>query len=249
MKLLKVLIAASVASFCSASAYALTIDVVEFDEASYSSVYGSGFRAFEGFESLGAAHGEGEVADGFSTAVGTFSTLGGVGSGDTVFGLPGNSGSMLALREGEVFGRRNISPDGGSWFLDSNDTWGLSWDVALAGGKAFTKLMFALTDGSDAGGFLRISAGGESRELRTERRLSDGNTSLVTIEFEKPTRFAEVSLANYSELGGEGEIENDGFSIDGIQVAAVPVPPSILLLGGALFGLGFVAHRRRRTAD
>jgi len=244
MKLFKVLIAGCVAALWSASAHALTINVIEYDQASHASIYGTGI--FEGFESHGAAHGEGEVSNGFSTSVGTFSTLGGVGSGGTVSGLSGNTGSMLALREGDVFGRENVSPDSGSWFLDSNDTWGLSWDVALAGGKSFSKLMFALTDASDAGGFLRITAAGESYEVRTGGRLSDGNTQLVTIDFGAPTNSAEISLANYSELGGEGAFLNDGFAIDGIQVAAVPLPPSVLLLGGALFGLGFVAYRRKR---
>ncbi|WP_170761267.1 hypothetical protein [Ruegeria lacuscaerulensis] len=248
MKLIKMLTAASVAAFCSASAHALTIDVIEFTEASYKSNFGSGSKVFEGFETHGAARGEGEVSNGFSTSVGTFSTLGGVGSGDTVAGLPGNSGRMLALREGGVFGRENISPNGGSWFLDSNDTWGVNWDVALAGGKSFSKLMFAISDASDAGGFLRISAAGESYEIRNGRRLSDGNIRLVTIDFGAPTKSAAISLANYSKHGGEGAYLNDGFAIDGIQVAAVPLPPSILLLGGAVLGLGFVAHRRRRIA-
>ncbi|SLN62101.1 hypothetical protein [Ruegeria meonggei] len=247
MNLSRVLIAASVSACWAFSAHALTIDVVEYSEASYNSIYGSGSGILEGFETHGATYGQGEVANGFSTSVGTFSTLGGIGSGGTVSGLPGNSGSMLALREGNVFGRENLSPNG-SWFLDSNDTWGLSWDVALAGGKAFDKLTFALSDGSDAGGFLRITAGGESHELRTDRRLSDGNVRLVTINFGAPTKTAGISLANYTALGGDVARRNDGFSIDAIQVAAVPLPPSILLLGGALFSLGFVTHRRRKAA-
>ena len=199
---------------------------MDLNVAAYNSTFGTGGNIFEDFEALGSANGAGEVANGFSTAVGTFSTLGGVGSGGTVTGLPGNSGSMLALRDGSVFGRQNISPDGGSWFLDSNDTWGLSWDVALAGGKAFDKLMFALSDASDVGAFLRISTGSDSFEVRTGGKLSDGNTKLVTIDFGAPTTFASLTLANYTTSGGNVAFLNDGFSIDGIQVAAVPLPPS-----------------------
>ncbi|WP_425082251.1 hypothetical protein [Ruegeria arenilitoris] len=243
MTLSKLFLAVGFVTFWSTSAQALTIDVSQYD----GSAYGNGQGVFEGFEVHGAVHGEGEVANGFSTAVGTFSTLGGVGTGGTVSGLPGNSGSMLALREGNVFGRENVSPNGGSWFLDSNDTWGLNWDVALAGGKLFTKLIFTVSDASDVGGFLRISTGGQNHEVRTGGKLSNGNVQLVTIDFGAPTNSATIALANYSSLGGNNPVRNDGFSIDGVQIAAVPLPPSILLLGGALFGLGFVSYRRRRV--
>jgi len=247
MKLVKVIIAASFSSVFAVCAHAATINMIEYDAATYNSIFGSGARTFEGFEALGAMYGEGEVSNGFSTSVGTFSTLGGTGTGGTVSGLSGNTGSMLALRQGNVFGRENTSPDDGSWFLDSNDTWGMSWDVALAGGKSFNSLAFTLSDANDAGGFLRISVGGSKYELRTGRRLSDGNVRVVTIDFDSPTSSAEISLGNFSRPDGERPLTNDGFSIDGIQVAAVPLPPSILLLGGALLGLGLIANRRRRT--
>ncbi|WP_170552294.1 hypothetical protein [Ruegeria atlantica] len=243
MSKIRALIGASFVSIFAVCAHATTINVVEFDQEAYRAMNGS---VFEGFEALGGTHGEGEVANGFSTSVGSFSTLGGVGTGGTVSGLEGNTGSMLALRQGHVFGRESTSPDRGSWFLDSNDTWGLNWDVALADGKSFSKLMFAITDASDAGGFLRISAVGVNHELRSGRKLRDGNVRLVTIDFGRPTRAAEVSLANYASEGGEGSFSNDGFSIDGIQVAAVPLPPSLLLLGSAFLGLGIVTRRRRR---
>lgn len=248
MNCFKIFIAASFASLLAVSAHAATISVLEYEEDAYKALYGSRAGVFEGFETLGETHGEGEVENGFSTSVGSFSTLGGVGSGGTVSEMEGNSGSMLALREGNVYGRESVSPDGGSWFLDSNDTWGLSWDVALAGGKSFDKLMFTLSDASDAGGYLRISVGGENYELRTGSRLSDGNIRLVTIDLGGVTDSAEVTLANYTSSGGRRPVMNDGFSIDGIQVAAVPLPPSAWLLGGALLGLGFVARRRRRHA-
>ncbi|NOD65501.1 MULTISPECIES: hypothetical protein [unclassified Ruegeria] len=248
MKLSCLILAASFSSLFAVSAHAVSINVIDYVPTSYNTIFGSGHGVSEDFESLGAALGQGEVANGFSTTVGTFSTLGGTGSGGTVSGLSGNTGTQLALRSGSVFGRQNLSPSGGSWFLDSNDTSGIQWDVALAGGKAFDKLAFALTDASDAGGFLRISAGGSDFELRTGGKLADGNIKLVTIDFGGPTNSASISLANYSTQGGANAFLNDGFSIDGMQVAAVPIPPSILMLGAGLLGLGLVANRRRRTS-
>ncbi|WP_420585390.1 hypothetical protein [Ruegeria sp.] len=123
----------------------------------------------------------------------------------------------------------------------------MSWDVALADGKSFRSLAFAITDASDVGGFLRISVGGNDVEFRTGSKLPNSNVRLVTVDFDRPTSSAEIMLGNFTEAGGETPYLNDGFSIDGIQVAPVPLPPSVLLLGGALLGLGFVAHRRRRV--
>ncbi len=241
------LIAASCAiALFAASAHAATISVSVFDAVAYNLSFGTGKNVGEDFEQLGSDNGEGEVNNGFATAVGTFSTLGGTGTGGTVSGLPGNTGTKLALREGNVFGRTNATPTVGSWFLDSNDTWGMAWDLSLAGGAAFNKVMFVLSDGSDVGAYLRISTGSDSLELRTGGKLPNGNQSLVMIDFGAAITSAEILLGNYKTSGGNTFFRNDGFSIDGIQVAAVPLPASLLLFGSALAGLGAVARRRRK---
>ena len=142
MSVTKTLSAAVIVLASATGAYASSITVSIFDAASYNTGFGAAPNVGEDFETLGGSLGAGEVSDGFSTAVGSFSTLGGTGGGGTVTGLPGNTGNLLALRNGNVYGRENTVPTGGSRFLDSNDTRGVAWGVAI--GKKF-----------DAGSFIQ----------------------------------------------------------------------------------------------
>lgn len=238
-------VSAALLALCAGAAQAASISVTPFDPDTVGP--GTATNIVEDFEALGAAGGEREVADGFATAVGTFSSLGGLGSGGTVVPLPGPDavyGNELALRTGTVYGRDNAAPDGGAWFLDSNDTFGMIWDVALAGGGAFSRVSFVLSDASDVGAYLRISAGDASHEVRTGDKLQNGNELLVTIDFGGPVTAAQVILANYAANGIDFR-RNDGFAIDGIQIAPVPLPGSVALLGAALAALGALSGRRR----
>ncbi len=256
MSVLKSFCATVALSVWAVSAGAATISVSIFDAATYNGSFGSGANIGEDFEALGASKGEGEVGVSLATAVGTFSTIGGVGSGGTVTQLSGNTGHFLALRDGNVFGRDNATPTGGAWFLDSNDTYGMIWDVALNGGLSFTKLQFVLSDASDVGAYLRITTGTDSRELRTGGKLPNGSDQLVEIDFGGAVTSAQVILGNYSSMGGTTYKRNDGFSIDGIQVRSVPgsggenpppvpLPASVVLLAAGLASLGAVARRRK----
>jgi hypothetical protein len=244
MSVTKTLSAAVIVLASATGAYASSITVSIFDAASYNTGFGAAPNVGEDFETLGGSMGAGEVSDGFSTAVGSFSTLGGTGGGGTVTGLPGNTGNLLALRNGNVYGRENTVPTGGSWFLDSNDTWGMSWDVAI--GKKFDAVSFILNDASDVGAFLRITTGTTSHELRTGGKLPDGNAKLVVIDFGEWVSSANIMLGNYTVSGGSTFKLNDGFSVDGLQVAAVPLPASVLMLGAALGGLGFAGRRKAK---
>lgn len=232
-------------AFSFGAAHAASITVSQFSVGSYTDALGTGTYTGENFEDLGLALGEGEVTSPFSTAVGTISTLGGTGNGGTVTGLPGNTGTDLALRDGNVFGRTNTTPLGGKWYLDSNDTWGMSWNVSTGG--QFNRIIFSLADGSDAGAFLRISAGASSFEQRTGGKLGNGNISLVVIDFDSYVTSALVELGNFTR-NGQNFVRNDGFSIDGLQagIAPIPLPAAGFLLIGAVAGLG--AMRKLRKA-
>ena len=242
MSILKTTCAVAVTMACTVGAQAATISVSTFDAGAYNSSFGAPNHVGEDFENLGATRGEGEVGPSLGTAVGTFESLGGVGSGGSVTG----TGEELALRDGSLFGRTNTVPQGGSWFLDSNDTWGMKWTVDI--GSLFDQLSFVLNDGSDQGAFLRITAGGESKELRTGGKLPNGNARTVVIDFGQQVSTAEIVLGNYTTSGGERFKLNDGFSVDGVDVSAVPLPASVLLLGVAMGGLGWAGRRKARQA-
>ncbi|WP_338469199.1 VPLPA-CTERM sorting domain-containing protein [Roseobacter fucihabitans] len=222
---------------------AATIAVSTFDAGDYNSSFAVLGTTGEDFEAFGATFGEGEVGAVFSTAVGTFESLGGTGNGGAVTG----SGTELALRDGSVYGRANTVPTGGTWFLDSNDTWGMKWVVDI--GSAFNKLSFVLNDGSDTGAFLRIIAGGASEELRSGGQLANGNARRVLVDFGQEVTTAEIILGNFTTSGGKNFRRNDGFSIDGIAVSAIPLPASVLLLGIAVGGLGWAGRRKARNSS
>jgi hypothetical protein len=224
---------------------AASITVSTFNPSAYLDLLATGTFVGEDFETLGATRGEGEVAGPLSTAVGTFVTAGGTGSGGTVTGLPGNTGRHLALRDGDVYGRNNAVPVGGGWFLDSNDTFGMIWNVAVGG--LFDTVAFVLTDASDVGAFLRITTGNSVREVRTGGRLPDGNDRLVVVSFAEAVSSAQIALVNYTAFGGATNFRNDGFSLDGAQVrlSPVPVPAAGVLLIVGLGALGALRARRK----
>jgi hypothetical protein len=238
-------VASAALSLGVAPALATTISVAEFSTSSFDALVATGTFGGEDFETLGTTLGEGEVGIDFATSVGTFNTLGGTGGGGTVSGLPGNTGTELALRDGNVFGRVNTVPTGGSWYLDSNDTQGIHWDVAT--GDLFNTVIFTLVDGSDTGAYLRISTDGESYEQRVGGKLANGNASIVVVSFGAEMSTALIELGNYTSNGSDMRT-NDGFSIDGLRVgnvAPVPLPATGLLLAGALGFAGWRARKQR----
>jgi hypothetical protein len=177
---------------------------------------------------------------------GIFNTLGGTGTGGTVSGLSGNTGTVLALRDGNTFGRSNTT-SGGRWYLDSNDTFGMGWFVET--GSMFSRVVFNLTDGSDVGGFLSIISDGVRTEQRTAGRLADGGVTTVVVDFGKAVSSAFISIGNYTGSGSNQNVRNDGFAVDDISVniAPVPIPPSLALLLAGMGGL-FLMRRKRAVA-
>ena len=234
-------LAASVFAFAASSVSAATIDIQRYSAAAYSALLSGGSYIAEDFESEGRAFGAAEVNPLFQTDVGTFSVIGGVGSGGTVSKLPGNTGTELALRRGNVYGRVNTTA-GGAFYLDSNDTFGMNWSATT--GRLFDRIVFTLSDAADTGAVLRIDADdGISPASFTTGRLRNGQRRIIDISFDAPVRSAFISLTNVQERDGR-TLVNDGFAIDDVSVglAAVPLPAGFALL---LTGLGGMALARR----
>lgn len=199
---------------------------------------------FEGFAKVGQIGSVGTTK--LTTAVGSFTTLGSRGSGNTAIdennAKGANRGKNIAIRQnGDTHdngGRQNTSFNTSSdkTYLDSNDTLGFKW-VASAGGEMFDRLLFTLTDPGDSGKRLTISAVGFTETFTIAPGQRNGDIFNFLIAFSAPVSTATLSLAKSGT--------NDGFSIDNIIIGAVPLPAAAwLLLGvtGALF-----AAKRRST--
>lgn len=173
-----------------------------------------------------------------SPTVGTFTGLGGVGSG----------GSNIAERDriqirsttGNIFGRQNLTP-GGTRYLDSNDTLGWIWRIEAAslGLSAFTDIAFLLMDAGDQGATFALGFGDDTLATITGR--PNGAIDFIALSFAAPTTVAELRFANTVR-------RNDGFGLDQVrvigEVAAIPLPATVLLLGVGLLALGLLRRAR-----
>ena len=222
-------------------AAAATISVSSFSATAYNAAVGSGPTTTENFETFG----EGNVADGFATSVGTFATVGGVGSGGTVTRADfDNDGSMLAIRDGNVFGRKSTTSalSGNSQdntFLDSNDGFGIAYTASL-GGRFFNKIVLTLTDAADTGAILEILTGDAAVSFA---RKGNGNKQLVVIDLGEKVETASIFFNHRNKNGSLRR--NDGFSIDDISVSEVPLPASAFLLLAGIGGLGAYGRRKK----
>lgn len=230
--------AVAIAVAGAASAATVDITVQSFSPAAFNA-YKAGLASsvtetFEQPQGTAAA----QLSGGFTSAlVGQFTTLGGDGGGASVIG----DGTDLALRSSPNFGRVNTTA-GGKWFLDSNDTFGLSWEVSTGG--FFDSIAFTLSDAADQGAKLTIAANGGF--LQSFVGKSNGAVDFIVISFSEKVNAASISLTNTVPNTGALKI-NDGFAIDDATVgmAPVPLPPAAALLVAGLAAFGLVGRRRR----
>ena len=122
-------------------------------------------------------------------------------------------------------------------YLDSNDTRGFRWVAQTANNDLFDRLLFTLTDPSDQGKDLTISADGFSETFEIKARQNNGEIFNVLIGFSTAVNSATISMAK-SGL-------NDGFSADNFSVGAVPLPAAAWLLLGVS---GALVGAKRRSA-
>ena len=222
-----------------APGFAASITVSNFSKGAYNAASSLG-GITEDFESFREAN----VSNGFSTAVGRFSTLGGKGTGGTVTRSGfANDGTKLAVRDGNVYGRTSTTKSltgnkAHNKFLDSNDTYGIRWDVSI-GGSVFQKLLLTVSDAADTGAALEISVNGMSYSFARQR---NGNKKLVEIDLGRGVTEASVFFTNFK---GNNRKVNDGFSLDDVRVSSVPLPASALLLLAGLGGLAAYGRRKR----
>lgn len=72
--------------------------------------------------------------------------------------------------------------------------------------------------------------------------LSDGWTTVTVL-------FDVLTAGDYTlEFWAGGEDDKLGGYIDDVQISAVPLPPAMLLFGGAMLGLGWLSRRRKAAA-
>lgn len=243
---------AAFAATLGTSAAATTITVSAFSSADYAALTSGPATTIEDFESTSTDAGfvgfadagatSGELSGVLSTDVGTFQTVGGTGGAGTCSenSLSGSC-NQIALTDGDNgFDQGNLVPDNGTWALNNNDTLGIVWNVALAAGGMFDRVVFALRDIADRDGIkVTISADGATPEVVGPGLLSD-NKNIVVVDFGG----AGVSSATITVQNNNAN-PADSFSLDGAAVQAVPLPASALLLLG---GLGLLGAARRRAA-
>lgn len=231
-----------------APAHAATITLSDFSKSAYEAAVGAMTTSVsEDFESFS----EGNVNNGWASSVGTFWSLGGIGSGGTVNdsvasgNFAGNDGTKLALRDGNVYGRESTTAEltgntADAFFLDSNDTWGIGWQASI-GGRLFDRIVLTLTDATDVGARMTISAGGTDYQFFG---FGDGASKIVEIALGSAVSTATILFENL-DINGR-PVRNDGFSLDDIALSAVPLPAGAWFL---LAGLGALAAMRRRKGS
>ena len=188
---------------------------------------------FESFDAWGTNGGTQNP----TTSVGSITAIGGTGQGTSVIG----EATALQVR-GDVpmaWNRINTTSGGTNW-LDSNDTYGMKWEVG--GLPKFNALSFILTDVADQGGKFSITVGDTlfADLLGGSGRLVDGGIYVFSILLPEAVNSLTVLLHN-STL-------KDGFGLDHIRVAdttPIPLPPAALLI---VAGMGMIAVVRRRRS-
>lgn len=243
-----------VAGSAGSAATVKNLTILEYDESQLAEAHAARQSFLDGyfvsnyhietFEGYQAWNGTSGTSNPQNTAVGNFTTLGGHGTGGSAL----NGGTALEVRNDvpTASGRYNtdtlpVSSLGGNW-LDTNDTYGLQWQVEGVG--PFNMVAFYLIDAVDVGARMSMKIGDSTyTDIAQGRRLANGNIHLVLAQLSEDVSTLTLEFLN-NKL-------NDGFGIDGATVAhiaPVPVPPAAALLLTGLLGVAGLRRARRRSA-
>lgn len=211
--------------------------------------------ASENFDGLTACPAVGCSATPLSTAVGNFSAILPFNTGDSPVAPLDQAVVRTGTPGAPMYGRFSVE-GANNQYLDSNDARGILWEVPGDAGFTLDKLAFFLTDVNDSGNLsFEITASGAVLQSNVttdiDGDLGNGALHLVTFSFSKRVGGADgfsIRLTNTCADQAGAANCSDGFGIDGIVVAAVPLPAAGLLLLGALGGLAAVRGRRRITS-
>lgn len=85
-------------------------------------------------------------------------------------------------------------------------------------------------------------------------KINDGDGGFFMLEFDKTLAVGAISTDpihsfTLSQQFGSNQLKITDMLVGTMQTAQAPEPASMLLLGGSLLGVAFMAQRRKRRAD
>jgi hypothetical protein len=154
-----------------------------------------------------------------------------------------NPGKLMIESTGTGEYGRGIDKESEDFWLDSNDTQRVRWDLE-GFDPTFDGLGFYLVDANDYGATLILRyRSGENVNIKINTGLSNGNVAYVSLNAHSSILGAYLIFDNNGKDSKEEKTTNDGWSIDNVSVVKVPEPTSIALMSLGIIGLLFARKR------
>jgi hypothetical protein len=213
-----------------------------FDASAWAGVTYENFEDFNPCQSKGACGGDVGTPE-LLTNVGTFEGLGGsTPTGSTAVGN-GVDVAVKAKGSDDDGGRMNTT-DGGKKWLDSNDRQSVKWKLPNVE-TLIHKVGFFLSDPNDVGARVLFEGNDTPATVLGANpfliSVESGSVFFVTLFFDGPVKAKDLTVELLGRAG-------DGVGVDDPRFAAVPLPPTVLLLGSAFVGAAFLRRRKAQRA-